>query len=223
MRLIDCFIEIITYTSQFLQTSGEKHPPFEKVKGDYAILFEQSEQYLNKGKFSPEEWDMARFAVCAWVDESILCSSWEGKVSWGHEQLQRMYYGATNAGEEFFDRLRELDPDAKEVHEVYAYCMALGFKGLHFKREDEFQLENIRSSNLKHISTEKVLDESLHGTVNLFPGAYKAASDEEGHKLKFPFSLFTLFFLVCPPLLFGVLFLVYKNTLQEFVVNFFGK
>jgi type VI secretion system protein ImpK len=223
MRLIDCFIEIITYTSHFLQTTKKKHLTFEKIKNDYAILFEQSEQYLKKGKFSPEEWDMARFAVCAWVDESILCSSWEGKVSWGHEQLQRVYYGVTNAGEEFFDRLRELDPDAKGVHEVYAYCIALGFKGLHFKKEDEFRLENIRLSNLKHVSTGEVLDESLHGTVNLFPGAYKSATDDEGHKFKCPFSFFTLIFLVCPPLLFGVLFLIYRDILQEVVVNFFGK
>ncbi len=223
MRLIDCFIEIITYTSDFLQTNEKERPPFEKIKSDYAILFEQSEQYLEKGNFSPEEWDMARFAVCAWVDESILCSFWEGRVLWGYEQLQRLYYGATNAGEEFFERLRELDPDAKEVHEVYAYCLALGFKGLHFKKEDEFRLENIKSSNLRHVSTGEVLDESSRGTANLFPGAYKAASDEEGHKFKFSFSLFTLFFLVCPPLLFGVLFLMYNNILQKFVVNFFGQ
>ena len=166
---------------------------------------------------------MARLAVCAWVDESVLCSSWEGKVSWEHEQLQRIHYGATNAGEEFFDRLHELDPDAKGVREVYAYCLAMGFKGRYFRKEDEFQLENIKTSNLKYVSAEGLLDKSLQGIVNLFPGAYKAASDDKAHKLRSPFSLFTLIFLICPPLLFGILFLLYQNILQNFIVNFFGK
>ncbi|MEA1936207.1 MAG: DotU family type IV/VI secretion system protein [Thermodesulfobacteriota bacterium] len=222
MRLIDCFIEVITYTSHFLQTVEQEQPQFEKIKNDYAVLFNQAGEYLKKGDFSPEEWDMARFAVCAWVDESVLCSSWEGKASWEHEQLQRIYYGATNAGEEFFDRLRELDPDAKGVREVYAYCLALSFKGRYFRKEDEFQLENIKSSNLKYVSAEGLLDKSLQGTVNLFPGAYKAASDDKAHKLRSPFSLFTLIFLISPPILFGILFFLYRDILQKFVTNFFG-
>jgi type VI secretion system protein ImpK len=223
MRLIDCFIEIITYTSSFLQRVEREQPQSEKIKSDYTALFNQAEKYLKKGDFSPEEWDMARFAVCAWVDESILCSSWEGKGSWEHKQLQRVYYGATNAGEEFFDRLSELDPEAKGVREVYAYCLALGFKGRYFRKEDEYRLDNIKTSNLKYVLDEGLLDKSLQGTENLFPGAYKAASDDgRAHKFRSPFSLFTLVFLIWPPILFGILFLLYRDILQKFVVNFFG-
>ncbi len=224
MRLIDCFIEIITYTSWFLQTAGEKQPGFEQVKNDYTVLFDRAEQWINKGKWSAEEWDSARFAVCAWVDESVLCSSWEGSSAWIHEQLQRSYHKSTNAGEEFFDRLGELNPEAREVREVYAYCLASGFHGRYFKKEDETLLASIKASNMQHIMDESLLAQSSRGEINLFPGAYKSVTDDAaGQKFGSPFSLFTITFLIWPPVLFGVLFLLYQDVLRRFITDFFGK
>lgn len=223
MRLLDCFIEIIAYTSDFIQTAAEKQPPFEQVKNAYTVLFRRSENLMNKGQYPPEDRDSARFAVCAWVDESIICSSWEGKSLWLHEQLQRVFYKSTNAGEAFFDRLRELDPDAREVREVFACCLALGFKGRYFRWEDELQLENIRSANMQYVLNERLLEQSKKDNTNLFPGAYKVPSEgDTGHKLKSPFSLFTLTFLLWPPVLFGVLYFLYQDILRRLIAGFFG-
>jgi len=224
MRLIDCFIDIMTYTTDLLRTGGREQPAFEKVHDNYTTLFNLAEERLKQGNISAEEWEDARFAVCSWVDESILCSSWEGKTRWIHEQLQRMYYGTTNGGEEFFDRLGELAPEAKSVREVYAYCLAMGFKGRYFKREDEARLEAIRESNFKYVPDESVIEKALSESESLFPRAYTSPSgDSEVHRLRSPLTFFNLLFLICPPVLFGILLLIYQNILQKLITDFFGK
>ena len=74
----------------------------------------------------------SRFAIVAFLDESILGSDWTGKASWVARPLQVQLYGQAVAGEEFFDRLQRIKADAHirhDVLEVYYLCMALGFKG----------------------------------------------------------------------------------------------
>jgi type VI secretion system protein ImpK len=224
MRLIDCFIDIVTYTTDLLRIGGREQPAFGKVKNDYTILFNLAEERLKQGNVSAEEWENARFAVCAWVDESILCSTWEGKTQWIHDQLQRMYYGTTNGGEEFFDRLGKLAPEAKAVREVYAYCFAMGFKGRYFKKEDEARLEAIRESNFKYVSDESVIDKASSDSESLFPRAYKVSSDNsEVQGFRSPLTFFNLVFLIVPPALFGILFVMYRNILQKLITDFFGQ
>jgi type VI secretion system protein ImpK len=224
MRLIDCFIDIVTYTEDLLRIGGKEQTAFEKVKHDYTTLFDLAEERLKQGHISTEEWEDARFAICAWVDETILCSSWEGKTLWIHDQLQRMYYGTTNGGEEFFDRLGELAPEAKAVREVYAYCLAMGFKGRYFKKDDEARLEAIRESNFKYVADESLIDKASSDSESLFPRAYKSSSDDsEVHRFRSPLTSFNLVFLIVPPVLFGILLLVYQNILQKLITDFFGK
>ena len=59
------------------------------MKADVLRLLGQSEECVRKGLFSQEEYDQARFAVCAWADEAILSSGWKEKAQWQREQLQQ--------------------------------------------------------------------------------------------------------------------------------------
>lgn len=224
MRLIDCFIEIITHTSCFLKTVVDDQPEASAVDHEYTLLFQRAEDLMKKGKFDRESWDSARFAVCAWVDEMILCSSWEGRSAWLHNQLQRVYYKSTNAGEEFFERLDQLEPDAKDIREVYAYCLALWFKGRYFRKEDEPLLENIREKNLKYIREDTLLDVTKEDAARLFPGAYRTLQEGGGSRSRKTgiFSPFVVTFLIWPPVLFAILFIVYNDILKRIVVDFFG-
>ena len=91
MRLTDCFIKLIAYVAYFLKTAATKHPPFDQVKADIQRLISESEEWLKKGAFSREDYDVARFAIFAWIDEAILSSSWKEKDRWQGEQLPRIY------------------------------------------------------------------------------------------------------------------------------------
>jgi len=214
MRLSDCFIELIAYVSYFLKGLGQNQPPFEKVKGDVQRLLSQSDECVQKGFFSQEDYDQARFAICAWADESILNSPWEEKSRWLGEQLQRLYYRTSDAGEEFFERLNRLAPHQREVREVYYLCLAMGFTGRYCHEGDDYLLEQLRTSNLKLLMGSSMGLPSLE-RGELFPEAYPVESVEAGvDKKRFRFSPFTAAALGGPILLFSVLLLIYRFVLN---------
>lgn len=80
--------------------------------------------------------DEARYALCALIDETVLNSSWEKvKLDWISKPLQMELYGDFTAGEQFYTRLEALRGSRQredvDVLEVYAQCLALGFRGKH--------------------------------------------------------------------------------------------
>ena len=135
MRLTDCFSELIAYVSYFLKTVDKKQPPFDQIRHEVERLLGESEACINKETFSAEDYDQARFAVCAWIDEAILSSSWKEKHLWQKQQLQRVYYNTTEAGEQFFERLNNLGLHQRDVREVYYLCLAMGFTGRYIQEE----------------------------------------------------------------------------------------
>ena len=220
MHLTDCFMELMAYVAYFVRTGAVKQPPYDQVKSDVLRLLTKSEECVTKGWFSREEYEEARFMICAWIDESMLASVWQHKGHWQREQLQRLYYNTTEAGEEVFDRLNALGFHQKEVRELYYLCLSLGFRGRFLKPEDEYLLDQLKTSNLKLLLGSSVGVPSLERT-DLFPESYPAeAADLGTQKSKFRFSLFTLIGLVGPVLLFGLLFLVYHFSLDGIADHF---
>ncbi|MEA1899607.1 MAG: DotU family type IV/VI secretion system protein [Thermodesulfobacteriota bacterium] len=215
MRLTDCFIELVAYAAYFLKTVAKRQPPFDQVKADIQRLISKSQESLNNGAFSQEDYDLARFAIFAWIDEAILNSSWKEKHLWQGEQLQRFYYQTADAGEIFFERLNTLGPHQRDVREVYYLCLAIGFMGRYCHEGDEYLLEQLKTSNLKLLTGSSVGLPSLE-KGELFPEAYPVESSEvislKGEKR---FSTFTLLCLGTPVLLYSVLYLIYRFILNN--------
>lgn len=209
MRLTDCFIELVAYVAYFLKTAGSKQPPFDQVKADIQRLMTESEQRFNQGSFSQEDFDLARFAICAWVDESILNCPWNDRGRWQAEQLQRLYYKTTDAGEIFFERLNNLGPHQRDVREVYYLCLAMGFIGRYCNEGDGYLLDQLRTSNLKVLTGSSVGLPSLD-RGELFPEAYPVDSDGLANPSeKTRLTGFTLLCIGAPLVLFVALFVIY--------------
>lgn len=214
MRLSDCFAELIAYTLYFQKGVEQRQPPYEQVKADVLRALAHSEEFVKKGLFPEDQYDMARFGVCAWVDEAILNSSWQEKDRWRGNQLQLLYYHTTEAGEEFFDRLNAIDFFQKDVREVYYLCLAMGFVGRHIRKGDEYLLDQVKSSNLKILLGSSVGLPSLH-RGDLFPEAYPSESAPVAtHKRRFHITGFLIMMcLAGPVLLYGALYLIYRFIL----------
>lgn len=220
MHLTDCFMEVMAYVVFFQKTVAAKQPSFEQVKTDILRLLTQSESCLKKGFFSKEDYDQARFIICAWADEAILNSAWNYKAEWQKEQLQRLFYQTTDAGEEVFERLNNIGLHQRDVREVYYLCLALGFMGRYCHKGDEYLLEQLKTSNLKLLTGMSVGLPSLEKS-EIFPEAYPAKSFEiSPPKRGFSFSAITILGLAGPVLLFGLLFLIYKLSLSGVAENF---
>jgi type VI secretion system protein ImpK len=220
MRLTDCFMELIAYTAYFIKTVDHKQPPYDQVKADILRALAQSEDCIKKDLFPRDDYDLARFAVCAWVDEAILNSGWSYKDFWRREQLQRIYYQTTDAGEEFFDKLNTVGFHQRDVREVYFLCLALGFMGRYCHKGDEYLLAQVKSSNLKLLMGSSVGLPSLERS-ELFPEAYQSGTGEPIIKRRSTgFSVATLAYLIGPVALFGVLFFIYNFVLNSIVNDF---
>jgi len=207
-------MELMAYVVYFQRTSQKRQPPFEQVKADVTRLLSQSEALSRKGEISREEFDTARFAVCAWVDEAFLSSPWSHRNLWQREQLQRIMYNTTEAGEEFFDRMNALGFHQREAREVYYLCLALGFMGRHCRAGDDFLLAQLKSSNLQVLLGSSAGIPSIE-RAELFPEGYPAeVSAAAPAQAKSGFSLFTVLCIAAPVVLFGVLFLIYRFSLS---------
>jgi type VI secretion system protein ImpK len=223
MRLTDCFMDIIAYVAYFSRRSGEHQPPFDQIQSDILRLLSESQTLMNQGNFTQEDYDLARFAVIAWVDETIMNSGWNQREQWKMELLQRRYYQMYDAGEVFFERLNQLGPHQRDVRETYYLCLAMGFKGQYCHDGEEFLLEQLKSSNLKLLTGSSLGVPNLD-KGDLFPEAYSTEAEEtSGTKRRRRFSLITLLGLGLPVALFLGLFLIYSFILNNLVDNLLSK
>ena len=220
MRLLDCFTELITYTGYLIKNTQENPFSYEDVAKNYDVLVSRAQECGKACGFDEAEWQDGFFPVCAWVDESILCSNWEWKEKWAVSQLQKQYFNTTAAGDEFYNRLENLDDEARTIREVYEFCLALGFKGRYYQASDKGRLEDIRYTNLKHITenTDFLFPEEL------FPDAYESALASKKRKRKKwrGVSGFSILVIILPIILFGSLFFLFETLLSKKVAAYFG-
>lgn len=79
-----------------------------------------------------EDVDLVRFALAAFVDETILDTAWDQRDQWRNRPLQLCLFETVHAGQRFFDELNQLrrQGEAKrQVLAVYHQCLNLGFEG----------------------------------------------------------------------------------------------
>lgn len=129
-RLLDLCSESLILTLQ-LRAAKEFGDPV-RLRQRLITLFNRFEQKARDAGFDKEMIKDAQFALVAFVDESILSSTWSGKDAWLANPLQMELFNVFNAGDEFFERLSRLRQRTQanaEVLEVYYHCLELGFSG----------------------------------------------------------------------------------------------
>ncbi len=245
MRLSDSFMELMSYTAHLLQEfkMGEAED-YDTVRRRYDELYQRARDQGRAEECPEEDWREAWFAVCAWIDEALLCSNWQEKDKWESSQLQGIYFQTTKAGEEFFSHLSALAPEKKEVRELYLYCLALGFKGRFFSPEDEEELDGIRQRNLSLLSGDFAADDlpfhdlsetnghlvlrrrpplSGHEEM-LFPQAYDAGSKGKKRRIWFRGLSFFHLIVMAASLFFLISFFVsLKNNLGHLIQDYLLK
>ena len=216
MRLVDCFVGLIAYVAYFLETVSEEQPAFESVQRDIDRLISQSENALKGQEISKAEYDMARFAVFAWVDEAILSSKWNERARWQGLQLQLRYYQTTDAGEIFFERLNQIELHHRQVREVYYLCLAMGFVGRYCRDGDEYLLEQLRVSNLKVLLGSSMALPTLDAG-EIFPEAYPVELPRErSEKWYDRISMLTVALLGLPLFVYLTAFAIYMIVLENY-------
>jgi type VI secretion system protein ImpK len=216
MRLVDCFAEILAFTVDFLKKASTEQPSLDSVVERYDALVTRSRERRAEGRFSDDDWRESFFAVCCFVDESILCSDWPERVKWsaGH-QLQHRHFNTANGGDEFFSHLEGLGENAYDVREVYGSCLALGFKGRFFDPKQQKGLSDIIHTNFTTVAA----DHALLSRLFLFPSAYGVQRSKK--ERSFGIYVVMFFAAVLPVACFTALYFFYGKILDRMVFQYF--
>lgn len=213
MRIVDYFTDVILHVRKFERLQGDK-AGVEELHHELMVLFETGQQAALDHGIPADIFESAKFAVVAYIDELLLCSDWEKKSEWQHEPLQRVYFNTTSAGAEFYDRLNVLNkfgPD-RDVREVYALCLGLGFRGKYFRGEDRKAYEDVKAFNLSLL----LPDEAQRNidSATLFPFAYKGHSDAKKDGYKPRLSIYPILIGV-PVVVVVVMTLLYRYHISD--------
>lgn len=126
----------------------------------------------------------ANYALVAFIDETILKSSWEHRERWRERPLQLELYGERMAGTRFFEfltRARRGGPAKRDLLEIYHLCLTLGFEGEYAIRGRE-QLRPL----IEEVRRELGLPEQLQKEIRLSPNGHRRDNPAFGGRDAFP-------------------------------------
>ncbi len=239
MALTDRFLPALAFATLLARDPQMQDVPFAVARKDMDYLLDQAVAQLHTSP--PEVVHETLFAVCAFVDEMILTSSWPGRAEWFRRPLQRERFHTVNAGEEFYTRLNALcrqeaaPPTAfaeepweemtsslcpRELLEVYATCLALGFRGRYYTPEGQKDLDSIIETHFHPL-----LAQSPALEKRLFPEVYAPRPQGPPPSSLRPLAALAVLFGV-PALLTMIIHAAYASLLtssaQEWLHMFLG-
>ena len=219
MRLVDCFLKPLAYAAYLGGLSDDAAVTMPQATINIHRLLAESEKMANQAGFVQQEYNEARFAVCAWIDETILNSDWPERDQWLGALLQRMFYATNRAGEEFYTRMQNLSESDVQVLEVFHHCLALGFKGRYFSPEMADELEAIKKREFSRPLMDTVLV-AADTQGKFFPEAYLQKAVPRRRNLpRVALSYVTLFMILAPLLFLTLTYFSYSKLLDGMVEN----
>ena len=129
-RLTDLCSECFMLIMQLRTT--DSYGDEKQLRKQILALFDRMERRAKRRHYDIKDIQKAKFALIAFLDETISSSNWQSKESWVANPLQLEIFNRYDAGEKFFqllDRFRARPYDYIELLEVYFLCISLGFKG----------------------------------------------------------------------------------------------
>lgn len=82
--------------------------------------------------YTAEQIRLARYALCATMDDVVLATPWGGRTVWNSRGLVSTIHRETMSGERFYALLETLSAKPDEHHDVlqlFYACLSLGFEG----------------------------------------------------------------------------------------------
>lgn len=123
--------------------------PSNDLRPKIAGMLEDFEKRAERYRFNHKIVQVSKFALAAFVDETVLTNNFPLKNEWEKNPLQLEYFGEQLAGNKFFDKLeamlKQVDVTADAI-EIYYFCMLLGFKGRYAIYEQEKLLAIMQST-----------------------------------------------------------------------------
>jgi type VI secretion system protein ImpK len=114
--------------------------PSNDLRPKVASMLEDFEKRAERYRFNHKIVQVSKFALAAFVDETVLMNNFPMRDQWEKYALHLEYFGEQLAGNKFFEKLQAMLGQievTKDAVEVYYVCMLLGFKGRYAVYEQE--------------------------------------------------------------------------------------
>ncbi|MEW6127920.1 MAG: type IVB secretion system protein IcmH/DotU [Acidobacteriota bacterium] len=115
-----------------LQVKANLVIPSVEMRQAINAMLQQMEQQAESLGFKNTQTQAAKFALAAFVDETVLIAKFPLRDYWEKTPLQLEYFGEQLAGNTFFERLQKMMEEGEaylDAIELYYVCLLLGFKG----------------------------------------------------------------------------------------------
>ncbi|MCA9132812.1 MAG: DotU family type IV/VI secretion system protein [Planctomycetales bacterium] len=120
------------------QVAANQQVDAQQLHFELQTQLRQAEERLQLGG-QKEVWDLARYALCAWIDDLMITRTWEGQQWWENHKLEFQFFKTNEAGTGFFQRARQAEQlMQRDAIEVFYIAVILGFRGLYALPESNF-------------------------------------------------------------------------------------
>lgn len=133
---------ILRLKAEIVQPSNDLRPKIAQMLTDFE---KRAERY----RFDAKIIQVSKFALAAFVDETVLTNNFPLRNEWERSPLQLEYFGEQLAGVKFFDKLEAMLKQievTQDAVEVYYVCMLLGFKGRYAVYEQDKLLATMQNT-----------------------------------------------------------------------------
>ncbi len=136
-RLADICGQLFLFLTTFRRTASKDSVDFDTVRNQLLDIFSEQERQAQRQPQLATLYKEATYPLVALTDEILLDTPWSGRDDWEVELLELHYFSTAVAGEEFFQRLTNLEAYDDQLAEIYFLCLSLGFRGAYRSRPDE--------------------------------------------------------------------------------------
>jgi type VI secretion system protein ImpK len=109
-----------------------QHPEPDALRRSVVAEVRAFEARALQEKFDPAAIKVARYAICATLDDVVLNTPWGGASQWAQQSMVATFHRETVGGDRFYDLLARLEKDASnniDMLEFLYMCLSLGFEG----------------------------------------------------------------------------------------------
>ncbi|MDK3074804.1 type VI secretion system protein TssL, long form [Sedimentitalea sp. JM2-8] len=128
--LIACASTLFSLISRIRNRAQHMDP--DKLRQSVVAEVREFENRALQSGISAQNVKVARYALCATLDDVVLNTPWGGQSSWGLQSMVGTFHRETVGGDRFYDLLARLEkePGANiDMLEFLYMCMSLGFEG----------------------------------------------------------------------------------------------
>ena len=109
-----------------------QHPDPDALRRSVVAEVRAFESRAISAQVDPQKVKVARYGICATLDDVVLNTPWGGQSIWAQQSMVGTFHRETVGGDRFYDLLTRLEQDPAtniELLEFLYTCLALGFEG----------------------------------------------------------------------------------------------